>query len=239
MQIIGLTGGISTGKSTATAALREDGVDVIDLDEVARIVVEPGRPALAAIVARFGASVLRADGSLDRAALGERVFAVPADRRALNGLMRWPILLEVLCQLGARFAAGDALVVLDAPLLYEARMDLLASRVLVVTAPAEAQLARLMARDGLSREAAEARIAAQMPLAAKAARADAILDNSGGRDEAQAALRVAWARVAVRASEPQRRWPWARLPRARNAAVGAALWLAFGALRLAGRFRYI
>ncbi|KAJ1621555.1 dephospho-CoA kinase-domain-containing protein [Pavlovales sp. CCMP2436] len=235
MLIVGLTGGIATGKSTATAYLRGLGTPVIDMDEVARVVVEPGRPALAAIGRQFGQSVLQPDGTLNRAELGKRIFTDSAQRRTLNRLMQRPILLELLGQLCACFVAGHGIVVVDAPLLYEAGLQTLVSKVLVVAAPEGEQLQRLMARDSLSAEDARARVDSQMPLAKKVARADYIVDNTSTREAAQASLLAAWKQItAGSALQPTSR-PWARLPRARNLAVSVALWFVLAWFRLTGR----
>lgn len=236
MLVVGLTGGIATGKSSATAWLRGEGVRVVDMDEVARVVVQPGWRALAAIRRRFGDGVLLADGALDRAELGRRVFADPAERRALNRIMQLPLAAELLRRLAAAFAAGCPVVVVDAPLLFESGLHRLARRVVVVAAPEGAQRERLMARDALTAEEARARVEAQMPLARKVARADHVVDNGGDREASAASLRAAWRRVLAEAPPPAPRWPWARLPRARSLAEGLALWLVFVGLRACGQF---
>lgn len=237
MLIVGLTGGIATGKSSATAFLRAEGVRVIDMDDVARVVVQPGWRALSSIRREFGDSVLLPDGTLDRAELGKRIFADPMQRRVLNRLMQVPLATELLRQLGASFAAGCAVVVVDAPLLFEAGLHRLTRRIIVVAAPESVQLERLMARDSLSAEEAAARIRSQMPLADKVARADFIVDNGGDRAASRSALRDAWGRVLAEAPSSAPRWAWARLPRARGLAASMALWLVLCALRLAGQVR--
>jgi dephospho-CoA kinase len=174
---VGLTGGIASGKSTVARRFAELGVPVIDADEVAREVVAPGEPALAAVVGRFGPAVLRGDGSLDRRALRGLVFADPAARRDLEAILHPPI--RAAMEDRARRAAGPY-VVLAIPLLVEggdarSRVD----RILVVDAGEEVQLARLQARDGSSAAEARAMLAAQASRAARLALADDVIDNSG------------------------------------------------------------
>ncbi|KAG8461597.1 hypothetical protein KFE25_001201 [Diacronema lutheri] len=232
MLIVGLTGGIATGKSMATAWLRAQGVRVIDMDDVARVVVQPGRPALARIRRRFGDGVLHPDGSLDRAELGKRVFGDASERRALNAIMRVPLTVELLRGLGAALGDGLGVVVIDAPLLFEAGLHRLAAHVIVVATPEGTQLERLIARDGVSREDAMARIVAQLPLATKIARADVIVENGGDRASGLRSLEAAWARVRADAPPCARQLPWLRLPRASSLPASALLWLALCAVRL-------
>ncbi|HEX6493447.1 MAG TPA: dephospho-CoA kinase [Candidatus Dormibacteraeota bacterium] len=189
MQLIGLTGGIATGKSTVARLLAERGATIVDADVLAREVVEPGSPALAEIAAGFGDSVLTPDGALDRAALGAVVFADPAQRRRLEAITH----PRIAALMGERIAAGLAseapLVVADIPLLFEGDRVGLVEGVLLVDAPEEVQLRRLMLRDGIDAAAARARVAAQMPLEEKRRRATWVIDNSG--TPAQTASRVA------------------------------------------------
>jgi dephospho-CoA kinase len=177
VRLVGLTGGIATGKSTFAAALRDLGVPVVDADQLARAVVAPGTPALDAIVREFGPGVRGPDGALDRKALGAIVFADPAARRRLEAITH-PAIREAMVAETARLAAaGHDLAFYDAPLLFEVGLDRAMALVVVVDAPREAQLRRLGARDGLSRAEAEARLAAQLPAAEKAARADVVVEN--------------------------------------------------------------
>ena len=182
---VGLTGGIACGKSTASAELRRGGLSVIDADEIAREVVEPGERAHAAIARRFGAAVLRADGGLDRDALGRLVFgdsaAARARRKALNAITHPAVGRRVLWRLlAARVGRGERAVALDVPLLLETPpLAFLCSPIVVVALDDDAQLARLVARDpGLDADAARRRIASQMPTRLKVQRADAVLENS-------------------------------------------------------------
>ena len=187
--VIGLTGGIATGKSTATAFLREAGIPVIDADEVARAVVEPGQPALAELAAAFGPSILLPGGSLDRKRLGDLVFGDAAARQRLNAITHPYIHQAIGVQTEALAATGTQFIVLDVPLLFESGMDRDVDRVWVVAASAAQQLARLMERDALSEAEARRRIESQMPLADKIRRADAVIDNSGSREATRTRLR--------------------------------------------------
>ncbi len=179
MRLIGLTGGIATGKSTFAAALRALGAPVIDADDLARAAVAKGTPGLAAVVAEFGDDVLAPDGELDRRRMGARVFADPAARARLEAAVHPAVRALFRAELARLAAAGQPVAVYDVPLLYEAKLEGEADLVVVVWAPREVQVARLAARDGLDRAAAEARLAAQLPIDEKAARADVVIANDG------------------------------------------------------------
>ncbi|MBD3785095.1 MAG: dephospho-CoA kinase [Micrococcales bacterium] len=167
---VGLTGGIGSGKSTAAAALADLGAVVVDADAVAREVVQPGRPALAAIAERFGADLVGDDGALDRAALGRVVFADPAALRDLEAITH-PAIWERTAELVAA-APEDAVVVHDMPLLVEKGMTGEYHLVLVVGAPEEVRLERLVHDRGMGEDDARARIAAQADDAARRSAAD-------------------------------------------------------------------
>lgn len=191
MRVVGLTGGIATGKSTVTKMLRDLGATVIDADEVAREVVEPGQPALAEIAARFP-GVVGPDGRLDRAALGERIFGDDAARRTLNAIVH-PRVQERFLELTAQAAAqGTELVVYDAALLIENRLHEALGGVILVVAPPEVQLRRLMERNGLDEAAARARIASQLPLEDKRAHATWVIDNGGPLEATRAQVQALW-----------------------------------------------
>jgi dephospho-CoA kinase len=180
--LVGLTGGIATGKSTVDAVLRELGAVIIDADVMAREVVEPGEPALAEIAAAFGPGVIGPDGRLDRKALGAIVFADPDRRRTLEAMthprMRQRLLRRV-DELTAENFRG--LVFYDAAVLIESGSHHLMDRLVVVITDEPTQIARLMARDGVDREEALRKIGSQIPLAEKAKLADYVIDNSGDR----------------------------------------------------------
>jgi dephospho-CoA kinase len=177
--ILGITGGLATGKSAVTRLLRERGVTVFSADEAARATLTA--PVVRAIAAAFGPEMLRPDGSLDRAQLGARVFADPAARGRLNRITHPPILRLLCSQIEA--ARDDlppgSLIAVETPLLYETELSGWFDSVLVVSAPESVQIARLQARNGLVEAEARRRIAAQWPLREKEARADYVIVNDG------------------------------------------------------------
>lgn len=185
MYLVGLTGGIGSGKSTVAARLVERGARLIDADAVAREVVEPGRPAFADIVAHFGQEVVAADGGLDRAALGRVVFA-DQDKRALLNRLTHPRVTEEIAARLARLAGFPGVVVVDVPLLVEAGIDRGYAAVVVVATQPGTQLERLVAQRGMEEGDARARIAAQAPLADKLARATHVIWNEGTLEELRA-----------------------------------------------------
>jgi dephospho-CoA kinase len=183
VRIVGLTGGIASGKSTFADALRALGVPVVDADALARAAVAPGTDALAEIARAFGPGVIAPDGSLDRKKLGAVVFADAEARRRLEGITH-PAVRRLMAEETTRLAAeGHTLVFYDTPLLYEVGLDRLLDSVVVVWAPPDVQRARLAARDGLGPAEADARLAAQIPIDAKAALADFVVENTGAPAE--------------------------------------------------------
>ncbi|HEX8697366.1 MAG TPA: dephospho-CoA kinase [Myxococcaceae bacterium] len=197
MRLYGLTGGIASGKSTVSRMLRELGAHVLDADLIAREVVEPGTPGLAEVASRFP-GVLGPDGRLDRAKLGARVFADPAERAALNALLHPRIGAAFLEKTQALAAQGVELVLYDAPLLIENGLHAGMDGVLLVWVPRELQKQRLMARDGLEAQAAEARLAAQLPLEEKRRHATWIVDNTGDLTSTRAQVEEVWRAMLAR-----------------------------------------
>ncbi len=182
---------------------RARGAVVIDADRLAREVVEPGEPALAAIAREFGPAVLRPDGRLDRQALGAVVFADAAKRRRLEAITHPPIRARLARRLAELAGQGfRGLVIFDAPVIVESGFHRAMDRLVVVTADEETQLARLMARDGLGREEALGRIRSQMPLAEKVRLADFVVDNSG--DPAATEAQVDRVHAALLAEQARR-----------------------------------
>jgi dephospho-CoA kinase len=177
--ILGITGGIASGKSTVAAIFAELGAALVSADQLAREAVEPGTPALQALVAAFSREILGPDGRLDRERLGHLVFADPAARERLNAITHPAIARLAESRLQELRALGVPLVIYEAPLLFEAGAAHRVDRVLTVVVSAAAQQARLAARDRLPATAQQARIAAQWPQAEKVARADFVIDNSG------------------------------------------------------------
>ncbi len=190
MRVVGLTGGIATGKSTFAAALRALGVPVVDADALARAVVAPGAPALREIARAFGPDVLDATGELDRKKLGAIVFADPEARRRLEAITHPAIRQAMLAETARLAAAGHDLAFYDTPLLYEVGLDAVLDCVVVVWAPRDVQRARVVRRDGVSPADADARLAAQLPIDEKAARADFVVDNAREADLGPKAARL-------------------------------------------------
>jgi dephospho-CoA kinase len=205
--VIALTGGIAAGKSTVARRFSEHGAVVVDADRLAREAVEPGTPGLAAIAERFGPGVIDADGRLDRPALGAIVFADEAARLDLNGITH-PAVAALLKERLAETAASDpdAIVVYDVPLLAESggRRDGLFRFVVVVEAPAEVRVRRLIELRGMAADEAGRRVASQASDEERRALADVVIDTGGSLDETLEQTDAAWLRVreaAARASE--------------------------------------
>ncbi|PIL24332.1 hypothetical protein GSI_14085 [Ganoderma sinense ZZ0214-1] len=183
MLVIGLTGGIATGKSTVSSLLRAHHVPIVDADVLARKVVEPGTPALAAIVRTFGPDVLLPDGTLDRPRLGRIVFADEGARRKLNAIVHPAVRREMFWSVLRHWWRGERMCVLDVPLLIEGGLWKWVGKVVVVYCSAEIQLHRLMNRDNSTREDASARLNSQLPITEKIKYADLVIDNSGTQQE--------------------------------------------------------
>ncbi len=183
--ILGLTGGIATGKSTVTAMLRERGIPVIDADQIAREVVEPGKPAYEAIVRHFSRDILLEDGQIDRKKLGEVVFSDESERQKLNAIVHPEVRRVMRQEAEAAEANGEQIVFMDIPLLYESKLQYLVEKIVVVYAPGDMQLARMMERDELDEEQAKKRLRAQFPIDQKKLEADFLIDNSQSREETQ------------------------------------------------------
>lgn len=181
--ILGVTGGIATGKSSVADLFRSMDIPVVSADELAREVVLPGTEVLREIVARFGEGVLSADGSLNRERLSQIVFGDAIARNDLNQIVHPAIARLAESTLARLVNTGVEFIVYEAPLLYEAGAEGRVDKVLVVTAQPEEQKKRLMARDGIDAVTADLRIAAQMPLDEKVRRSDFVIDNSGTPDD--------------------------------------------------------
>jgi dephospho-CoA kinase len=190
--VIGLTGGIASGKSTVVRCLRELGAPVVDADAIVHEVQAPGTPVTAAIAQEFGPEVLRADGSLDRAALGRIIFTDAARRKALEAIVHPAVLAQMAQEVERYRAEGRPAVVLDVPLLLEGGLQRTVDRVWVVYIDRATQRARLMARDHLTLDEADQRINAQMSLDDKLAYADLIIDNRATLAETRSQVADAW-----------------------------------------------
>jgi dephospho-CoA kinase len=191
-RIVGLTGGIGSGKSTVARFFEARGAAIIDADRLAREAVLPGTPGFAAILERFGPGVLAPGGDLDRAALGRIVFGDEEARRALNAIVHPEVARLAAERMTTLSAAGQALIVYDVPLLFENGLERFLPETIVVSVPEEVQRARVHARDGLRPEEIEARLRAQLPLAQKAARATYVIDNSGSLEQTEASVDALW-----------------------------------------------
>ncbi|MFE6994437.1 dephospho-CoA kinase [Microbacterium sp. NPDC057659] len=198
MPLIALTGGIASGKSTIASRLAELGAVVVDADQIVRDVQSAGSPVLHAIAAEFGDRMLLADGSLDRAALGGRVFGDDAALARLNDIVHPAVKQESARRFAAAFAADpSAVVVYDVPLLVEARVDDPWDLIIVADAPAELRIRRLVELRGMTEEAARARVASQVSDDERRAIADVVIDTSGTLEQTQQQVDLAWERVAV------------------------------------------
>jgi dephospho-CoA kinase len=194
--LIGLTGGIASGKSTVARRLVEHGAVHIDADDLARRVVEPGRPALAAIVQEFGPGVLRSDGTLDRAKLGELVFSDDAAREKLNAIVH-PAVRALSGKLIERAATEDpdVVVVYDVPLLVEAAVDHPFDLVVVTNAPRKTQVQRLVEQRGYDPIQAQARVDAQVDNTSRLAIADVVIDTDGSMAHTMSQTDALWHRI--------------------------------------------
>ncbi|WP_017607967.1 dephospho-CoA kinase [Nocardiopsis xinjiangensis] len=196
---VGLTGGIGSGKSAVSAELSSYGAAVIDADAIARQVVEPGTPGLSEVVEEFGERVLAEDGGLDRAVLGEIVFADQERLARLNAIVH-PRVGERSGQLMEEALAADTkVVVYDVPLLVENGLGSLYDVVVVVDAPDEVRVERVALNRGMPREQVRARIRAQADRDTRLAAADLVVDNSGSRDELRARVAELWRELSARA----------------------------------------
>ena len=193
-----LTGGIATGKSTVSRMFQELGAHLIDADLVARQVVEPGQPAYQEIIAHFGREILLKDGQLDRKALGAIIFQHTEERERLNQ-MTHPRVIAAIDNEEARVHAHEPerLILVDVPLLIETGMYRSYPAVILVYAPENAQLQRLMARDRLSEDDARRRISAQMPIDEKLRYATHLIRNTGGREETCAQVKMVFELLSV------------------------------------------
>ncbi|RLV08243.1 dephospho-CoA kinase [Streptomyces griseocarneus] len=196
---VGLTGGIGAGKSEVSRLFASYGAVVVDSDRIAREVVEPGTPGLAAVVAEFGEDVLTPEGALDRPRLGSVVFADPGRLAALNAIVH-PLVRARSAELEAA-AAPDAVVVHDVPLLVENGLQSLYDLVVVIDASEETRLDRLVRLRGMKPEEARARMAAQATREQRLAVADFVVDNDGPLEALAPQVEQVWARLTERAAE--------------------------------------
>ena len=199
MLLVGLTGGIGSGKSTVARMLEARGAVVFDADLLAREVVEPGTPGHAAVTERFGANVLAPGGELDREALASIVFADPAARRDLEAIVH-PEVRRRFAEGSEAYRDTDRVVVLSAPLLVETGMYSAFDVLVVVSASADAQIERLMRDRGMSEDSVRSRIDAQATPEARAEVADVMVENDGSVEELEARVERLWADLTARAA---------------------------------------
>lgn len=186
--IIGLTGSIASGKSTVSSMLQDMGYPIIDADQVAREVVEPGSETLKEIAQAFGDNILLPDGSMDRVKVGELIFNDPLSRKKLNDIIHPAIRMEMLRQRSELLSTGHEVIIMDIPLLFESRLQHFVDKILVVSVTEENQLKRLIERNNFTVQEARARIASQLPMSVKEEGADAVIYNNGSLEETNGQL---------------------------------------------------
>ena len=198
---IGLTGGIASGKSTVSAMLRQMGAVVIDTDWIAHEVTAPGSGALMEMSRRYGTDIVKEDGSLRRDAVGKIVFSDPVEKKWLEALLHPLIRAEAEKQAQAAFEAGQRVVVLDVPLLFESGWNGKVDEIWTVYTPQAIQEERLQRRDGYTDSEIADRLASQWPIDEKAKRADVVIDNTGLPESTRRQVEVAWNAVVNRLRE--------------------------------------
>ena len=198
---IGLTGGIASGKSTVGAMLRQMGAVVIDTDWIAHEVTAPGSGAVMEMSRRYGSDIVKEDGSLRRDAVGKIVFSDPVEKKWLEALLHPLIRAEAEKQAQAAFEAGQKVVVLDVPLLFESGWNGQVDEIWTVYVPREIQEVRLQRRDGYTESEIADRLASQWPINEKAKRADVVIDNTGLPESTRRQVEVAWNAVVNRLRE--------------------------------------
>ncbi|KAJ9547691.1 hypothetical protein OSB04_020234 [Centaurea solstitialis] len=189
MRIIGLTGGIASGKSTVSNLFRSTGFPVVDADVVARDVLKKGSGGWRKVVAAFGEDILQENGEVDRPKLGQIVFTDPSKRQLLNRILAPYISYGILWEVFKLWMKGCKIIILDIPLLFEAKIDRWTKPIIVVWVDPETQLRRLMTRDSTSAQDAQNRIDAQMPLDEKRTKADIVIDNNGSLEDLNESFR--------------------------------------------------
>ncbi|MGE5459737.1 MAG: dephospho-CoA kinase [Solirubrobacterales bacterium] len=199
MLLVGLTGGIGSGKTTVARMLEERGAVVFDADVLARDAIGPGTPGHDRVVERFGPNVLAPGGDIDREALASVVFADPAARRDLEAIIH-PEVRRLFAESTEEFRDTDAVVVFSAPLLVETGMHTAFEVLIVVSAPVETQVDRLLRDRGMSEPAIRGRIGAQLPLEEKAEVADILIDNEGTLEELEGQVERVWTELRARAA---------------------------------------
>nr|CAD1821926.1 unnamed protein product [Ananas comosus var. bracteatus] len=225
MRLVGLTGGIASGKSTISNLFKSNGVPVVDADIVARDVVKKGSRGWKKVVKAFGNDILLENGDIDRARLGQIVFSDPEKRQLLNRILAPYISSGIFWEIAKLWFKGAKVIVLDIPLLFEAKMDRWTAPTIVVWVDPETQINRLMARDAISEEQARNRINAQTPLEWKKTKADIVIDNSGTIDE----TKLQFEKVLTQISRPL---SWKEFAISRDGLLSILISVTVGALAL-------
>ena len=198
MHVIGLTGGIASGKSTVAQFFREREVSVLDADLLGHRTYDPGTDTFAAVVAAFGDALVAADGTIDRRVLGAKVFGKPEELKRLTDIV-WPGIRKLASEsLSELETAGNSLAVLEAAVMFEAGWEDLTDEIWVVVVEPELAVTRLEARNGLEPEAARARIASQLSNAERTARANVVIENNGDLEALDVRVRDAWEQLQQR-----------------------------------------
>lgn len=198
MHVIGLTGGIASGKSTVTGFFKDRDIPVIDADLLGHRTYDPGTETFAAVVKAFGDDLVAPDGTIDRRVLGGKVFGKPEELKRLTDIV-WPGIRKLASEALSEFeAAGNSLVVLEAAVLFEAGWEDLVDEVWVVVVEPDLAVKRLATRNGLDEAAARARIDSQLSNAERTARADVVITNDGTLDELKATIERAWNEIQTR-----------------------------------------
>jgi dephospho-CoA kinase len=195
MYIIGLTGGIASGKSTVSAMLAQHGAYIIDADKIARAIVMPNQPAWHEIVAHFGSGILLPDGNINREILGEKIFKDKVERECLEKITHPYIKEQIQEDIRKAELLGKSIIVLDIPLLFEIGWQQMVDAIWVVYVTKDVQLSRLMTRNQLTYQQAMDRIDAQFSLAEKAKQADVVIDNNLDLEQTRVQVAVEWGKL--------------------------------------------
>ncbi|CAM8950077.1 unnamed protein product [Rhodiola kirilowii] len=223
MRLVGLTGGIASGKSTVSNLFKANGIPVVDADFIARDVLKKGTAGWKKVVKVFGTDILQADGEVDRLRLGQIVFSDPSKRQLLNRLLAPHISMGIFFEIAKLWLKGWKVIVLDIPLLFEAKLDRWTKPIIVVWVDPNTQLNRLMVRDSSSENDARNRINAQMSLDLKREKADIVINNTGSLDD----LNEEFRKVLFEVTKPL---TWSEFALSRNGTLFALVSVVVGLL---------
>ncbi|CAM8983530.1 unnamed protein product [Rhodiola kirilowii] len=223
MRLVGLTGGIASGKSTVSNLFKANGIPVVDADLIARDVLKKGTAGWKKVVKSFGTDILQADGEVDRLRLGQIVFSDPSKRQLLNRLLAPHISMGIFFEIAKLWLKGWKVIVLDIPLLFEAKLDRWTKPIIVVWVDPNTQLNRLMARDSSSENDARNRVNAQMSLDLKREKADIVINNTGSLDD----LNEEFRKVLFEVTKPL---TWSEFALSRQGALSALISIVVGLL---------